>query len=375
MLDVVAIVVAVISLVASVLTAGITSWLTYNLDKRKSIREAEKLLRKYQDPLVLAARDLQARLYNIVRGGILHFADGTPEQNDTLFIYTAFLVGQYFAWIHILRRQGQFIAFTSGGKQRSRSQNFIRITDQITDLLNTDVLEPGISGGDREQWETERWDVEQQAGLWREAERWDAERLDPEGLFVLWKDHQRAIGEIMTTRDERSDELICTEFSEFTKRWKDEDPTLHTWLRAIPKAIRKLVADIHPASIPREGRYTREGRYAREVENRLWNTVGVEDSLELQSAVEARNPSDAENPPEVENTPEFEDTIEASQRAQRVRKARKARIAYDLKIRLVRLQRLLVDLVMLLDEEGLGRAGEKWKLKEEDIPKSSRQQP
>lgn len=324
MFDVAAVVIAIISLIASVVTTGITAWSTYNLDKRKSIREAAKLLRKYQAPLVLAARDLQARLYNIVSEGILFFADGSQEQYDTLFIYTAYLVGQYFAWIHILRRQGQFIAFTSGGKQRSRSQEFIKITDQITDLLNTDVLEPDFEGGGQERWDSER----------RSAERWDAEQFESEGSFVLWKDHQRAMGEVMTKRDESSEELLCMEFSEFTTQWKDEDHILRNWFRAVPNAIRTLVA---------------AGRYAREAENMTWNT------------------SEAQNPSEGENGPALGDTIEAS------RRARHALKAYEFKIRLVLLQRLLVDLVIQLDEERPLGAGESWKLKEESIPNPSYQ--
>jgi hypothetical protein len=157
MLDIAAIIVAIISLITSVLVVGVTSWLAYSTDKRKNIRETEKLLRKYRDPLLLAAQDLQARLYNILDIKICSFATGTQEQKDTLFIYTAFLVGQYFAWNHILRRQTQFMAFIAENKYRSRTQKFIRIIDNITEVLNTD----------------------------------NREYQGPEalGFFVLWKDH------------------------------------------------------------------------------------------------------------------------------------------------------------------------------------------
>ncbi len=185
------IIVAVIALAASTVAAVLASWSTYSIEKQWSIRDAEKLLRKYQDPLLLAARDLQARLYNLLRLGILRFSDGTENYRDALFVYTTFLVGQYFAWMQILQRQGQFIAFASGGKRLSRTHVFIRITNQITDLWNKELL-------DEDAWELEsepstvrRWWSGQGRGAERErAARGDGGRSTT-GWWWTWHNRRR----------------------------------------------------------------------------------------------------------------------------------------------------------------------------------------
>lgn len=167
-------------------------------------------------------------------GNILSFSTGPSEEYDSLFIYTTFLVGQYFAWNYILRRQTQFKAFTAG-KPHSRTKRFITIIDIITEFLNNSRFDRGLRDN-------------------REA-------------FVLWKDHQRAIGEVMAT--EKGDGLLCMDFSEFTNRWKDEERQgakpkhytqllvaedkdgqeanfpLHTWLGVIYKDIKFIVDEPH----------------------------------------------------------------------------------------------------------------------------------
>ncbi|KAN0075733.1 hypothetical protein V8E54_007003 [Elaphomyces granulatus] len=224
MLDVAAIIVSIISLVTSVLVAVITSWVAYSTNHSNYIRDTEELLRKYRDPLLLAAQDLQARLYDILKRDILSFGKRPSAQRDSLFIYTTFLVGQYFAGNYILRRQTQFKVFTTG-KPHSHTKRCVNKIDIITDYLN--------------------------------------DSRDETEAFVLWKDHQRAIGEVMVT--EKGDELLCIDFSEFTNRWKDEERQgaepkhytqllvaqdrdwreanfpLHTWLGAIYKDIKFLV--------------------------------------------------------------------------------------------------------------------------------------
>lgn len=183
MVDVAAITVAVISLVGSVLVAIASGFWAYYTDERKSRSETQKLLRKYRDPLLLAAQDLQARLYNITT---LHLVDYWIEsgqrQRDSLFIYTAFLFGQYLCWTHILKRQTQFLCFVADEKTNTAS--FIKLLDDITFVLNAD------------------------------------RHNDPRGApFMLWKGDQTAIGELMCVSE--NGELMCMGFSTFTQKWKE----------------------------------------------------------------------------------------------------------------------------------------------------------
>src|SRR2546421_7758617 len=107
MVDVVSIVISVISFLGALLAAGITGWFTIYSDERKRLSESEKLVAKYRDPLLLAARDLQSRLFNILDNNLLGRFVNVPEEskNIGLICYTSFLVGQYFAWTYILRRK------------------------------------------------------------------------------------------------------------------------------------------------------------------------------------------------------------------------------------------------------------------------------
>lgn len=106
------IVVAVISL------AGVTVSLVWNTvqmqrltaltDRLAREREAEskaeqarKLVARYRDPLLEAAFDLQSRLFNALGS----FKTFRWHNNDDYFLpSTLFLVGQFFGWVEILRR-------------------------------------------------------------------------------------------------------------------------------------------------------------------------------------------------------------------------------------------------------------------------------
>ena len=216
MVDVAAITVAIISLLASIITGTLTAYITIYADKLKDARDTEKLLHKYREPLLLAAQDLQARLYNILEQNILVFLNGNQECQDTLIIYTAFLFGQYLSWTWILRRQAQFNCFATN--EKARTIRFIAIVDGIKSVLNTDRFGQA------------------------------------ESPFLLWKDHQTAIGELMSVRD-KDGELYCMGFSEFTRMWKNADVAddkdhesniqFRKWFSSVERGIPSLAAARH----------------------------------------------------------------------------------------------------------------------------------
>lgn len=183
MVDAASITIAVLSLATSIVVAIFTGLLNIYTDDRKALKETERLLRKYRDPLHLAAQDLQARLYNIIELGILSYLHGTDEQQDCLVIYTAYLLGQYLSWAHVLRQQAQFACFATNEKGRARRVE--GVLRSVQRCLNSDEV----------------------AG---EA-------------FLLWKGQQSAIGELMTVSGQDasgSSEMYCMGFAEFTRKWK-----------------------------------------------------------------------------------------------------------------------------------------------------------
>ncbi len=185
---------------------------------------------------------------------------------------------------------------------------------QNTETLNTgghdaesQATEPGEAEvQDAEQQDTNPQDTNPQDTNPQDTNTQDAvpqDPFDPMLSFVLWKDRQRAIGEIMASTDKTSGEPICMEYSEFRRRWKADDAVLHTWFRGIPEGIQFLV----------------DARYGA-------GESAVGGSREIPGTRSTLTDPGAGG-------------------------------AMELKIRLVRLQNLLVDLVDLLDEERLLGAG------------------
>lgn len=123
MVDVVSIVIAAVSLIGSLVAAAFTGWITWFIDEVKRRADAKKLVAKYHDPLILAALDLQSRLFNITEQGLLHMADD-EEKSDLIYVYTAFLFGQFLSWTYILRREAQFLRFSTQKNNREMARRW-----------------------------------------------------------------------------------------------------------------------------------------------------------------------------------------------------------------------------------------------------------
>ncbi|KAF3026793.1 hypothetical protein E8E14_014893 [Neopestalotiopsis sp. 37M] len=185
--DIGSLIVAVISLVASVIVAGLGAYFSYSTQERKARREAERLLQKYRDPLLFAAEDLQSRLGGIFHADVLSFHGKSGHHHDALYIYTSFVLGQFFAWTHILRTQTQLLPFSL--EESKRLSKFIEILHSIQGvmLLNNNA-EEGTA-------------------------------------FTLWRGNQMAIGEFMAEGGSGgSAEKLCIGFYEFTRTWKADNP-------------------------------------------------------------------------------------------------------------------------------------------------------
>jgi len=96
-----------------------------------------------------------------------------------LLLYTAFLVGQYFSWTFILRRQAQFLKFSTNDKNTTLTEIFQKII--VAFSLDDDPPNP---------------------------------LSEP---FSLWRSQQGAIGELMTT--DYGDEPVCIGYATFYRNW------------------------------------------------------------------------------------------------------------------------------------------------------------
>ncbi len=237
MVDVASIVLAVVSLIGAIGAASITGWFTFYSDYRKRLSESEKLVSKYRDPLRLAASDLQSRLFNIADQGILgYFNSPDRRQRDILTIYTCFLVGQYFSWTSILRRQAQFLCFSTDKQNKELAE----ILGKISHIFATDA------------------------------------RYGPDKPFLLWRGQQMAIGEIMTVKDDIGEdkELVCLGYAAFTKKMESE--SFRHWFEPIIEGIVTLYEQ--------RGRADGTDHRLRNLQHLLIDLISILDIKQLRTA-------------------------------------------------------------------------------------------
>lgn len=191
------IIIAALALIGTLASAGAATWFAFYSDNRKLLSESEKVLSKYRDPLLLAAQDLQSRLYNITERG---FVGGGKGDNPVHAVqYTSFLVGQYFAWIYILRREAQFMRFDTNRNNRT-------VTKMLNDIASTFA-----------------------------TNSFDNDNLHFRNLpCMLWRGEQRALGEMMAIPD--NNQLYCMGFVAFHKKWED-DPSFRAWFQPIADGL------------------------------------------------------------------------------------------------------------------------------------------
>jgi len=185
MVDIASIVVAILALIGTVCSAIATAWFAFYSDDRKRASESEKVLSKYRDPLLLATQDLQSRLYNLTEN---RFVGATREGEDnhiSMIQYTCFLVGQFFSWIYILRREAQFLHCDTDRNNKAVT----KLLSDIAYTFGTDTF----GTGDR-----------------------SCHNLP----LMLWRCEQRALGEVMTVVD--NNQLYCMGFTTFHTKWEED---------------------------------------------------------------------------------------------------------------------------------------------------------
>jgi hypothetical protein len=163
--------------------------------KEANIRESE--ISVLREPLARAAYDLQSRLYNMLKRGVLTFiARGDERERAYVIDNTVFLIAQYLCWTELVRREIQFINLGKDGETR-RLQ---RLQDAIYDL-----------------WGTSRFS----------------------SLFRIFAGEQRAIGEALAQVGRRGPE--CMGYGAFVKEFeRGKDPLLDALrddVKSLPAAI------------------------------------------------------------------------------------------------------------------------------------------
>jgi hypothetical protein len=141
------IIVALIAAAVAVFSAALTLWGQYRTtlltNQMEELRAAEQRRlavetseARYREPLARAAYDLQSRLYNILAQDFMgrYSERGGARERAYAIDNTTFVIGQYFAWTEIIRREIQYIDL---GKDEQTSRP-ARLQDEIYFLFQTD---------------------------------------------------------------------------------------------------------------------------------------------------------------------------------------------------------------------------------------------
>lgn len=122
---------AAVSLMGAVLAGIMTTWSAQRTRRYEKLIEAqekaqskaeqaEAVLSRYREPLLAAAHNLQARLYNIVDlsflSTYLHCGDRDAERYAR--DYTVYVLAEYLCWAEIIRRDLRFLDL--GNEERNR---------------------------------------------------------------------------------------------------------------------------------------------------------------------------------------------------------------------------------------------------------------
>jgi len=93
----VAVISAVITIVGQVRVARLNASLQKDKETREKNEQAQAIVSKYRDPLVHAAYDLQAKLFNILRQGLLqvYYVNGDEAEREYTTQNTIYVVAQY----------------------------------------------------------------------------------------------------------------------------------------------------------------------------------------------------------------------------------------------------------------------------------------
>ncbi|KAH7393091.1 hypothetical protein BKA66DRAFT_439202 [Pyrenochaeta sp. MPI-SDFR-AT-0127] len=95
------------------------------------MQTVSNLTEKYSQPLLVAAYDLQQRLYDLVEYPISRQHLSTPEGLDDLKIFTCYLLAQYLAYTYILRTKTGYLSFSKDLKLKQMRNMMYMIDEEL----------------------------------------------------------------------------------------------------------------------------------------------------------------------------------------------------------------------------------------------------
>jgi hypothetical protein len=184
-----AIIVALLALAGTIANVGLTYSLKARSERRRAQDRSDARWRRYQASLAFAAEDLSSRVGNILGGKFLDvYGRGAYEQEAIQT--TLFRFAQYFGWSEIVRRYTR----DPDPRHAQRALRIQELQERVAQMFSSDD--------------------------------------HSHGGFMIWREAQRAVGELMITRDEDIiDTMGAAEFVTAIYRFRP-------WMSRMEKTIR-----------------------------------------------------------------------------------------------------------------------------------------
>ncbi|KAK7058551.1 hypothetical protein VNI00_002187 [Paramarasmius palmivorus] len=193
--EIASIVVASIALLGTLLQALTSGWFSLRSEEHKRQETLRNVIAKYRDPLARATEDLFYKLTNIIETNFASFASEYASDRHRTYavMHTSYVFGQFFAWVHILRHDTQFLLPST--HVDSVSRDIDAILRHIRTTLSSDSY------------------------------------LAP---FMLWSGEQLGMSEVMVVRDAKEDggQVRCMGYATFCERWRS-DEQFRNWFEPI----------------------------------------------------------------------------------------------------------------------------------------------
>lgn len=99
-------------------------------ERRSKQAAAEIAVTRYREPLLSAAFELQARIYNIMTGRFFGADRSSYHEDHTLFVFA-----QYFGWREIILQEIQFMDFGDAPATKNLAERLERVTHTISTTM------------------------------------------------------------------------------------------------------------------------------------------------------------------------------------------------------------------------------------------------
>lgn len=164
--------------------------------------QAEALLSRYREPLLLAAENLHSRIFSIVKNKILldYLQSSDPDLQRYGREYTVYVLAEYLCWAEIIRRDLRFLDL----RTEERTRDLVRKLENVQIAMSDTALPRAIR---------------------------------------LFRGEQRAIGEIMMTPSSDADAAQSESlgYVQFCARL-DEDPGFANWFLRLREGMDDVAA-------------------------------------------------------------------------------------------------------------------------------------